>query len=49
MDPAEISVMRIGYFRIGVFVDKFDVALEQLKKAHPPTFSDAVKILKRIT
>jgi hypothetical protein len=23
--------MRIGYFRIGVFVDEFDVALEQLK------------------
>jgi hypothetical protein len=28
--------MRIGYFRIGVFVDKFDVALEQLKNVPSP-------------
>jgi len=48
MDKAIVGYMRIGYFRIGVFVDNFDVALEQLKKAHPPTFSDAVKVLKRI-
>jgi hypothetical protein len=31
MDEAIVGYMRIGYFRIGVFVDKFDVALEQLK------------------
>jgi len=49
MDKAIVSVMRIGYFRIGVFVDNFDVVLEQLKKVHPPSFADAVKTLKRIT
>jgi hypothetical protein len=49
MDKAIVGDMRVGYFRIGVFTDTLDVALEQLKKAHPPTFSDAVKILKRIT
>lgn len=34
MDKAIVGVMRIGYFRIGVTVTKFDVALEQLKKIH---------------
>lgn len=36
MDPAEVGVMRIGYFRIGVTVAKFDVALEQLKNVPSP-------------
>jgi hypothetical protein len=49
MDKAIWGVPRWGFFRWGVTVTKFDVALEQLKKAHPPTFSDAVKVLKRIT
>ena len=49
MDKAIVGYMRIGNFRIGVFVDNFDVALEQLKKVHPPSFADAVKTLKRIT
>ena len=31
MDKAIVGYMRIGDFRIGVFVDNFDVALEQLK------------------
>ena len=36
MDKTIVGVMRVGYFRIGVFIDKFDVALEQLKKAPSP-------------
>jgi len=31
VDKAIVGYMRIGDFRIGVFVDNFDVALEQLK------------------
>jgi hypothetical protein len=36
MDKAIVGEMQIGYFRIGVFVDKFDVALEQLKNVPSP-------------
>jgi len=49
MDKAIWGELRWGFFRWGVTVMTFDVALEQLKKAHPPSFADALKTLKRIT
>ena len=36
MDKAIVGDMRVGYFRIGVFTDTLDVALEQLKNVSSP-------------